>query len=130
MRPVDVKFNSYIDHSVQSNDKDSKFKVGHRVRTSKYENILAKDYIRNLSEELFVVKKVKNNLPWTYVINDLNGEEIVGAFYEKELQRTSQTQFRIKKLIKRKGDKLYVKWIGFDNSFNKWIGMKGVSQTI
>ena len=75
----------------------------------------------NWSEEVFVIKKVKNTVPWTYVINDLNGEEIIGTFYEKELQKTSQEEFRIEKLIRRKGDKLYVKWKGYENSFNSWI---------
>ena len=65
-----------------------------------------------------MIKKVKITAPWTFVINDLNGEEIVGGFYEKELQKTNQTEFRIEKVIKRKGDKLYVKWKGYDNSFN------------
>ena len=60
----------------------------------------------------------------TYVINDLNGEEIIGTFYEKELQKTNQQEFRIEKVIKRKGDKLYVKWKGYDNSFNSWIDKK------
>ena len=55
------------------------------------------------------------------VINDLNREEIIGTFYEKELQKTSQEEFRIEKVIRRKGDKLYVKWKGYDNSFNSWI---------
>ena len=63
----------------------------------------------NWSEEIFVIKKVKNTLPWTYVINDLNGEEIIGTFYEKELQKTNQKYFRIEKVIKKKADKLYVK---------------------
>ena len=60
----------------------------------------------------------------TYVINDLNGEEIIGTFYEKELQKTNQQEFRIEKVIKRKGDKLYVKWKGYDSSFNSWIDKK------
>ena len=63
-------------------------------------------------------------MPWTYVVSDLNGEEIVGSFYEKELQKTNQKQFRIEKLIKRKGNKLYVKWKGYNNSFNSWIDKK------
>ena len=57
----------------------------------------------------------------TCVISDLNGEEIAGTFYEKELQKTSQKEFRIEKIIRRKGDKLYVKWKGYDNRFNSWI---------
>ena len=60
-------------------------------------------------------------MPWTYVISDLNGEEIIGAFYENELLGTRQNEFRIEKVIKRKCDKLYVKWEGYENSFNSWI---------
>ena len=75
----------------------------------------------NWSEEVFVIK---NTVPWTYVINDLNEEEIVGTFYENELQKTNQKEFRIDKVIKRKGDKLYVKWKGHNNSFNSWIDKK------
>ena len=62
----------------------------------------------NWSKETFVIKKVKNTVPWTYVINDLNSEEIIGIFYEEELQKTNQEEFRIEKVIKRKGDKLCV----------------------
>ena len=78
----------------------------------------------NWSEEFFVVKKIKNTVPWTYEINDLNGEKIIGSFYEKELQKASQEEFRIEKVIKRKGDKIYVQWKGYDNSFNSWIDKK------
>ena len=63
----------------------------------------------NWSEEVFVIKKVKNKVPWRYVINDLNDEEIIGTFYEKELQKTNQKEFRIEKVLRKKGDKLYVK---------------------
>ena len=64
-----------------------------------------------------MIKKVKNNVPWTYVIGDLNDEEIVEMFYERELQKTNQRVFRVEKVIKRKGDKLYVKWKDSFNSF-------------
>ena len=60
-------------------------------------------------KKFLLLKKVKNTVSWTYVINDLHGEEIIGTFYEKQLQKTNQLEFRIKKVIKRKGDKLYVK---------------------
>ena len=63
-----------------------------------------------------MIKKVKNTTLWTYVINGLNGEEIVGTFYEKELQETNQKDFRVEKVIKKKGDKLYVKWKGYNSS--------------
>ena len=65
-----------------------------------------------------MVKEIKNTVPWTYFINDLNGEEIIGTFYEKESQKIDQQEFRIEKVIKKKGSKLYVKWKGYDNSFN------------
>ena len=78
----------------------------------------------NWSEEVFVISKIKNTVPWTFVINDLNGEEIIGAFCEKELQNTNQKEFRIEKVIQRKGDKLYVKWKGYNNSINNWIDKK------
>ena len=85
MKPSDIKSNTYIDSSKKINDKDSKFKVGDIVRISKCKSITAKGYTPNWSEEVFLIKKVKNTVPWTYVINDLNGEEIVGTFYENEL---------------------------------------------
>ena len=94
------------------------------VRISKYKNIFANWYTPNWSEEVFVVSKIKNIVPWTYVINDLNGEEIIGTSYEKELQKTNQQEFRIGKVIKRKYDKLYAKWKDYDNSFNSWIDKK------
>ena len=84
IKPIDVKDNTYINTSKKNNYKNPKFKVGDRVRISKYKNIFAKSYTPNWSEEVFVIKKVKNTVPWTYVINDLNGEEIIGTFYEKE----------------------------------------------
>ena len=130
MKPVDVKDNTYIDsmelHSHKEvNDKDPKFKVGDHVRISKYKNIFAKGYTPNWSEEVSVIKKVKNTVPWTYIINDINGEEIIGTFYGKELQKTNQQEFRIENVIKRKGDKLEnIKWKGYDNSFNSWIDKK------
>ena len=89
MKLVDVKGNTYIDFKKEVNDEDLKFKVGDSVRISKYKNIFAKGYMSSWSEEVFVISKIKNIVPWTYVINDLNGEEIIGTFYEKELQKTN-----------------------------------------
>ena len=124
MKSVDVKDDTYINFKKEVNDRNPKFKIGDHVRIFKCKNIFAKGYTPNWSEEAFVVSKIKNTVPWTYVINDLNGEEIIGTFYEKELQKTNQQEFRIEKVIKRKGDKLYVKWKGYDNSFNSWIDKK------
>ena len=118
MKPIDVKNNTYLDFGKENNDKYPKFQVNDHVRISKYKNIFAKGYTPNWSEEVFVIKKVKNRVPWTYVINDLNGEKIIGTFYERELQKTKQKEFRIEKEIKKKGSKVYVKWKGYYNSFN------------
>ena len=89
MKPVGVKDNTYIYFKKEVNDKDPKYKVGDHVRISKYKNIFAKGYTPNWSEEVFVIKKVKNTVPWTYAISDLKSEEIIGTFYEKELQKTN-----------------------------------------
>ena len=124
MKPVDVKENAYTDFKKEVNDKDPKFKVDNHVKISKYKNIFAKGYTPNWSEEVFVVCKIKNTVPQTYIINDLNGEETMGTFYEKELQKTNQQEFAIENVIKRKGDKLSVKWKGYDNSLNSWIDKK------
>ena len=121
MQSIKVKDNTYIDSIKEVNDKDPKFKVGDHVKISKYGNIFAKGYTPNWSEEDFVIKEVKNTFPWTYVVNDVNGEEIIGTFYEKELQKTNQQRFKREKVIKRKGYKLYVKRKRYDNSFNSWI---------
>ena len=105
MMPVDVKDNAYIDFKKEINDQDHKFKVGDRVRISKYKNIFAKGYMPNWTEEVFIISEIKNTVPWTYVINDLNGEEIIGTFYEKELLGTNQQEFLIEKIFKRKNNK-------------------------
>ena len=74
-----------------------------------------------------MIKEVKNIVPWTYATNDLNGQEIIGTFYKKELQKKKQQQkVRTEKVIKRKGNKLYVKWKRYGNSFNSWINKNDV----
>ena len=82
--------------------------------------------VSNWSEDVFIVNEIKNTVPWIYTISDLTGEPITGTFYEKELQKTDQEKFRIEKILKRKCDKLYVKWKGYDNSFNSWINKKDI----
>ena len=77
-------------------------------------------------EEVFKISKIQLNIPVTYKITDCNGEEIQGSFYEQELQKTSQDTFRIKKVLKRQGDKSLVKWMGYPKSFNSWIDMKAI----
>ena len=115
MKPTDVTSDSYAQYNEDSNEKKTKFKVGDCVKISKCENIFAKGYTPNWSEEVFVINKIKKTVAWSYVINDWNGEEITGSFYEKELQKTNEKEFRIEKVIKEKGDKLFVKWKGYDS---------------
>ena len=109
MKPIDVKDNTYINTDEEVNDRNPKFKVGNHVGISKYKNIFGKGYTPNWLEEVFVIKEVKNTVPWTYVISDLNSKKITGTFFEKELQKTNHVEFRIEKVIKRKDDKSYVK---------------------
>ena len=118
--------NTYTDFGKENNDKDPKFQIGDHVRISKYENVFEKGYTPNRSEEVFVIKKIKNTVPWTYTINDFNDEEIIGTFYEKELQKTNKKEFRIEKVINKNGNKLYVKWKSYNNSFNNWIDKNDV----
>ena len=124
MKPIDVMGDSYVEYNEDSNKKDPKFKVGDHLKTYKYKDIFTKGYFPIWSEEVFIVNEIKNTVPWTYIISDLNGKQVIGTFYEKELQNTNQKEFRIEKILKRKDDMLYVKRKGYDNSFNSWINKK------
>ena len=93
MKPIDVKSNSYAEYNVDSTKENSQFQLDDHVRIS----IFAKEYTSNWPEEVFVISKIKNTVRWPYVISDLNGEEFVRTFYEKELQETNQEEFRIRK---------------------------------
>ena len=114
MKLIDVTDGSYAEYIKDFNEKDPKFKVGDHVRISKYKNIFAKGYAPNWLEEVFAVSKIKNTVPSTYVVSDLNGEEITRSFYEKELQKTRQEKFRIEKVLKIK---FYIKWKGYGYFF-------------
>ena len=120
MKPLDVKDNTYIDSMELHSNEDPNLEVGDHVGILRYKNIFSNGCTPNWSEETFVIKKVKNSIPWTNVINDLNGTEIIGTFFEKELQTTNQREFRTKKVIKKKDDKLFIKWKGCDSSFNRY----------
>ena len=124
IKSVDIKDKTYIDFKKEINDKDPKLKVGDWVRISKCKNVFTKGYTPNCPEEVFVISKIKSTVPWTYVINDLNGEDIIETFFEKQLKKTNQKEFTIGKVTKRKGDKLYVKWKGYDSLSNSWINKK------
>ena len=94
---VDIKPSMYIDFNKENNKEDPKFKVGNHVRILKYKNVFGKGYFSHWSEGVFVIKKVKNTVLWSHVIKDLKGEEIVGMFYGKELQKANQKEFRVEK---------------------------------
>ena len=98
MKPVDLNSFTYIVFNKENNKEDPKFEVGYLVRISS-----------KLVWRIFVIKTIKNTVPWTYVINDLNDEKIIGTFYKEELQKPNQKEFKVKKVIKGKGDKLHVK---------------------
>ena len=102
MKPIDIKDTTYLDSKKEVNDKDPKFKFGDHVRISKYKYIFGKGYTPNWSEEVFIINKIKNTVPWPYVINDLNGEEIIGTFYEKKLQKTNLKELELKKYLRKK----------------------------
>ena len=87
MKPIDVKNNKRV-YINEHNEKDSRFKVGDRVRISKFKNIFAKGYTANWSKETFIVDKINDTVPYTYNLKDLNDEEIIGSFYDRELQKT------------------------------------------
>ena len=108
IKPIDVTDDSYAEYNEDFNKKGPKFKVGDHVRISKYKNIFAKRYTPNWSEEVFVVSKIKNTVPWTYVVSDLNGEKITGSFYEKELQKTSQEKYKVEKVLMSNGKDMIV----------------------
>ena len=87
IKPIDVGDNKrvYID---EHNEKDSRFKVGDRVRISKFKNTFAKGYTPNWSTEIFIINKINDTVPYTYNLKNLNNEEIIGSFYDRELQKT------------------------------------------
>ena len=120
MKPVNVKRSTYIDFSKENNDKYPKCKVGDHVRISIYKNIFAKDYVRDWSEEVFVIKKIKNTVPWTYFILIL----MMKKFFAKKKQKINKKDIKDEKVIKGKGDKLYVKQKGYNSFFSGWIYKK------
>jgi len=98
-----------------------KFKVGDKVRITRKKGVFEKGYTARWTEEVFTVSEVRYIDPITYKIVDYNNEEIKGSFYEQELQKATQELFRIEKIIKKKGNKSLVKWLGYPDTFNSWV---------
>lgn len=110
---------SYRDEEALSKHK---FNIGEIVRISKYKGVFDKGYSASWSSELFKVKKVKQTNPVTYLLEDMDGKPIQGGFYEFELQKTKfPDTYLVEKILKTKGDKVFVKWLNFGNKFNSWI---------
>ena len=127
MKTVDVKSNTYIDSSKEINDKDPKFKISDFVRISKYKNIFANVFTLNCSEEVFVIKKVKKLCQGHMLLMIFMEKNFFERFTKKNCKKTNQKEFRVEKVIKRKDDKLCVKWKGHNNSFNSWIDKKDIA---
>lgn len=107
--------------------KKPKYKLGDSVRISKYKHVFSKGYTPNWTGELFTIAEVKKTQPVTYILKDENGNIIKGGFYEQELLKTKyKDMYLVEKVIRRKGDLLYVKWLGFPSSQNSWISAKDV----
>ena len=106
--------------------KNPKFRIGDRVRISKYKRkLFDKGFTPNWTEEIFVIDDILNTKPVTYRLVDLQGEAVMGSFYEQELQKTTQEIFRIEKVIRRdnKRKRALVKWSGYPDQFNSWISL-------
>ena len=102
-----------------------KFKVGDRVRMSRIKGLFEKGYLPNWSEQLYTVDKVLKTVPVTYKVKNLLDEIITGSFYEQELQKTNQEEYRVEKVIRKKKidgiEYALVKWSGYSDKFNEWI---------
>ena len=106
------------------NRQNPKFSVGDRVRITKKKKVFEKGYTTRWTEEIFIIKEIRETNPITYKLKDLQEEEIKGTFYESELQKTEQQIFRIEKVIEKKKDKSLVKWKGYPDKFNSWVDNK------
>ena len=116
-----VWYNLYSD-LIYKKPGNIKFDIGDRVRITKYKRpVFDKGYTPNWTEEIFIIKQILPTKPVTYKIADLMGKEIKGSFYQKELQKTEQENFRIERVIKKDGDLSLVKWKGYPDKFNSWI---------
>jgi len=135
MKPAEVKKDDekYILENVYKIKKRKKivpkFKVGDVVRISKQKTVFTKGYEQSWSKELFTIRKVQNTIPPTYLLNDYHENPILGGFYEPELQKSTLGDvYFIEKIIKRAGNKIYVKWLGYDSSFNSWVKSTDIIQ--
>jgi len=128
MRPIDVtpavaeRLLTTILYMYKHVKMQAKFKVGDSVCVSKYKTIFEKEYTPNWTTEMFKIVKVQRTNLVTYLLEDYRGKSVAGAFYEHELHRATDLDiYLVEKILRRKDDKVYVTWVGFDNSYNSWI---------
>ena len=126
MKPDDVKSSIYIDSSKEINDKDPKFRICDIVRISKYKNIFAKVYTPNCLKKYLWLKKLKTLCRGHMLLMILTEEKSLKLFKKKNCKKVNQKGVIIEKVIKRKGDKLYANWKGYNNLFNSWIDKKDI----
>jgi len=139
MKPIDAALkenesevwnNVYANASKNAKTSSAKFKLGDTVRISRIKGLFEKGYLPNWSEALYKIHEIKSSKPVTYVIKDTNDEIISGSFYNEELQKSEQEVFRIEKVLRQKKIKGiqhgFVKWIGYNNTFNQWIPMTDI----
>ena len=126
----DKVYNNLYGDMVESSSKGkAKFKLGNLVRIPRKRGVFEKGYTVRWTEEVFKVVGIFHTNPITYKLEDLNGEEIQGSFYEQELQKSRQQVYRIEKVLKKLGNKVYVQWAGYVESFNSWIDADSVERT-
>lgn len=129
MKPIDVNesnearlLKTVYRNEIRIPHRKTKLRLGAFVRISKYKSVFEKGYTPNWTAEIFKIRKVQNTDPPTYLLEDYEGNEIKGGFYEYELSRAKNpTVYLVEKIIKKRGDQLYVKWLGFGNEHNTWI---------
>lgn len=137
MKPIDVNeknehnlLKTVYNYDTLSNQKKrvkTKFKIGDFVRMSKYKHVFSKGYTPNWTTEIFKINRVQHTDPITYLLTDLEGNEIKGTVYQQELQLAQHPNlYLVEKIIRKKGNRVYVKWLGFDNNHNSWIDKKNV----
>lgn len=126
MRPIDVKHNTDLSDIYRrrktTNPKKPRYRVGDKVRISKQRSTFAKSYTPNWTTEIFEIQRVQRTNPTTYVLKDEGGQTVEGAFYEQEIARARFPDlFLVEKVLRRRGDRALVKWLGFPSSSNSWI---------
>ena len=125
MKPINVTDHFFVEYNKNQIKKILTLKLVIMLEFLSTKILLLKHMLLIVQKKFLFLIKLKIQF-LGLVINDLNGEEIIGSFYEKELQKTNQKEFRIEKILTKKGDKFYVKWKGYDNSFNSWINKKSI----